>query len=145
MSPAKYNELYQRFKTSGKNLNHLLAWGHATVIENLLALHPDCTQAIADQFGNERYIISQLKEKGKGIQLHQTPRAEANVGVAAASIVARARFIQKVGQLSARFQVKLPLGANPAVKTAARHLISAHGRPALSEVAKLHFKTTDEL
>src|SRR5262249_36021759 len=79
MGPAKYNELYGRFKTNGKNLNHLLAWGHATVIENLLTRYPDCHQAIADQFGDERYILSQLKEKGQGITLHQTPRAEANV------------------------------------------------------------------
>lgn len=145
MGPAKYNELYQRFKTNGRNLNHLLAWGHATIIENLLALHPDCVQAIADQFGDERYILSQLKEKGQGIKLHQTHRAEANVGVAAASIVARYKFTQKIKQLSARFAVTLPMGAGPQVKIAARQVISQHGRPALNEVAKLHFKTTDEL
>jgi len=145
MGPAKYNELYQRFKTSGKNLNHLLAWGHATVIENLLALHPDCVQAIADQFGDERYILSQLKEKGKGIKLHQTHRAEANVGVAAASIIARARFTGKIKRLSAQFQVDLPLGAGPAVKVAAKKLIVQHGQAGLNQVAKLHFKTTAEL
>jgi ribonuclease HIII len=145
MGPAKYNELYHRFKTGGKNLNHLLAWGHATVIENLLALNPDCQQAIADQFGDERYIISQLKEKGKGITLHQIHRAEANVGVAAASIVARYRFTQKIKQLSSQFDVYLPMGASPQVKTAGRQFINQHGRSELSEVAKLHFKTTDEL
>jgi ribonuclease HIII len=145
MGPAKYNELYQSFKSSGKNLNHLLAWGHATVIENLLTLHPDCLQAIADQFGDERYILSQLKEKGQGIKLHQTHRAEANVGVAAASIVARYQFTQKIKQLSARFGVTLPMGAGPQVKIAARHFIAQHNRSLLGDVAKLHFKTTDEL
>lgn len=145
MGPAKYNELYNKFKNSGKNLNHLLAWGHATVMENLLAQHPDCMQAIADQFGDERYILSQLKEKGKGIKLHQTHRAEANVGVAAASIVARARFTQKIKRLSTQYKVNLPLGAGPAVKTAARQLITEHGKSALEAVAKLHFKTTEEL
>lgn len=145
MGPAKYNQLYDRFKQSGKNLNHLLAWGHATAIENLLTAFPDCRQAIADQFGNERYILSQLKEKGKGIELHQTPRAEANVGVAAASIVARYRFTKKLKQLSARYGLSLPLGAGPQVKLAARQLVERHGRPVLGEVAKLHFKTTEEL
>lgn len=145
MGPAKYNQLYDKFKSGGKNLNHLLAWGHATVIENLLGSFPDCRQAIADQFGNERYILSQLKEKGKGITLHQTHRAEANVGVAAASIVARYRFTRKLRQLSARLGVELPLGAGPQVKVKARQLTEKHGRPALGEVAKLHFKTTDEL
>lgn len=145
MGPAKYNELYERFKSGGKNLNHLLAWGHATVIENLVVRFPECQQAIADQFGNERYILSQLKEKGKGITLHQTHRAEANIGVAAASIVARYRFVKRLKYLSGQFGVTLPLGAGPQVKTAARQLVNVHGQASLKEVAKLHFKTTQEL
>lgn len=145
ISPKKYNELYERMKRQGKNLNHLLAWGHATVIENVLAQCPDCTQAIADQFGNEAYIKNQLKEKGKGITLYQTPKAEANVGVAAASILARNRFVVKMKQLSAKFGVQLPFGAGGNVKKQARLFVSQHGMGMLGEVAKLHFKTTQEL
>lgn len=145
LEPARYNALYERFKSEGKNLNHLLAWGHATVLEALLVRFPDCRQAIADQFGNERYILSQLQEKGRGIDLRQTPRAEANVGVAAASIVARWRFTQGLKALSARFDLALPLGAGPVVKTAARRLLATHGQDALRNVVKLHFKTTAEL
>src|SRR5437764_9730802 len=37
IGPAKYNELYEKFA----NLNRLLGWGHARVIENLLAQTPD--------------------------------------------------------------------------------------------------------
>jgi ribonuclease HIII len=145
MGPKKYNELYERMKSQKKNLNHLLAWGHATVIENLLTQCPDCTQAIADQFGNEMYIKSQLKEKGKGITLYQTPRAEANVGVAAASIIARHRFVNRIEQLSRQFGVNLPKGASGQVKAQARVFVSQHGKENLGEVAKLHFKTTLEL
>ncbi|WP_303673495.1 ribonuclease HIII [Vampirovibrio chlorellavorus] len=145
LGPAKYNALYDRLKSKGKNLNHLLAWGHAMAIEKLLERFPDCNQAIADQFGDERYILSQLQEKGQGITLHQTPRAEANIGVAAASIVARYRFTRHMRQLSEQFDVELPFGANPVVKQRARALIGRHGREALSQVAKLHFKTTAEL
>ena len=32
ISPEKYNQLYKKFK----NLNKMLAWGHARVIENLM-------------------------------------------------------------------------------------------------------------
>lgn len=145
MGPKKYNELYDKFKSSGKNLNHLLAWGHARVIENLLGGHPDCLQAVADQFGSEHYIKSQLQEKGKQIKLYQTPRAEANIGVAAASIVARHKFVSKMNRLSNEFGVMLPFGASPQVKVAARKFIQAHGRENLEQVAKLHFKTTQEL
>ena len=145
MGPAKYNELYTRFKTGGKNLNHLLAWGHATVIETLAVRYPDCKQAIADQFGSEHYIQQQLKEKGKLIKLYQTPKAEANVGVAAASIVARHNFVRKMWQLSDQFGIKLSFGANPIVKSQAKQFIAQHGRENLKEIAKLHFKTTLEL
>lgn len=145
IGPKRYNELYDKFKASGKNLNHLLAWGHATVIENLLATCPDCAQAVADQFGNERYITSQLKDKGKGITLHQVHRAEANVGVAAASIIARHRFVQKVRRLSAQFGVDLFFGAGPKVVAQAKVFVQRYGKDRLNEIAKLHFKTTGSL
>ncbi len=146
MGPKRYNELYAKFKAGGKNLNHLLAWGHATAIENILAAHHDtCTQAVADQFGNERYILSQLKDKGRQIKLFQLPRAEENVGVAAASILARNRFVSRLRRLSDQYGVELPLGAGPKVKAQARLFIQRHGREKLAEVAKLHFKTTEEL
>src|SRR5216110_3369657 len=52
IGPAKYNELYERFG----NLNKLLAWGHARVIENLLAKKPDCSRSLSDQFADARII-----------------------------------------------------------------------------------------
>ncbi|MBY0405288.1 MAG: ribonuclease HIII [Cyanobacteria bacterium] len=142
MGPAKYNQLYDSFKQKGKNLNHLLAWGHARAIENLLTNNPSCTQAIADQFGSEHYIKSMLQEKGKQITLHQTPRAEANIGVAAASVIARYRFVQRLQKLSEQFQITLPLGAGSQVPITAKKFIQTHGKDKLGEVAKLHFKTT---
>ncbi len=145
LAPKRYNELYQEFKSGGKNLNHLLAWGHATAIENLLVLNPECTQAVADQFGNERYILSQMKEKGKQINLYQTPRAEANVGVAAASIIARTKFVQRMERMSQDFGMPLSKGANPIVKNQARAFVDKFGKNRLNEIAKLHFKTANEL
>src|SRR5881275_690862 len=43
IGPAKYNELYTKFG----NLNKLLGWGHARVIENLLAKKPDCPRSLS--------------------------------------------------------------------------------------------------
>lgn len=145
IGPKRYNELYDTFKKGGKNLNHLLAWGHAKVLEVLLEKHPECTHAIADQFGSEYYIQSQLQTRGRQIQLHQTPKAEANIGVAAASILARVRFIQKIKTLGDRYGVVLPLGAGPQVLKTARGLMAHHGPGVLYDVAKHHFKTTDTL
>lgn len=145
IGPKRYNELYERFKQGGKNLNHLLAWGHSKVLEMLLEKNPNCTHAIADQFGSEHYIRSQLQTRGQQIQLHQTPKAEANVGVAAASVLARVRFVQKLGQLGTSLGVTLPLGAGSQVVARAREITSTRGVDALREIAKLHFKTTEAL
>ena len=71
------------------NLNRLLAWGHAKALETLLE-NVSCGRAIADQFGDERLILNALQEKGRTITLEQRHKAESDLAVAAASIVARA-------------------------------------------------------
>jgi ribonuclease HIII len=141
ISPDKYNELYDQFVREKRNLNHLLAWGHARAIESLLK-RQDCSQAIADQFGDERYIASKLMEKGKALNLIQTPKAERFIAVAAASVLARDRFLSRLSQLSEEAGVRLPKGASPAVVEAATQIVQKRGVNALGKFAKLHFKTT---
>src|SRR4030095_5195126 len=103
--------------TEVKNLNHLLAWGHARAIENLL-LKGTCSHAIADQFGDENYIRSQLMEKGKKIQLTQLPKGERYIAVAAASILARDRFLSRMESLRDSYKIELPKGASDSVVNA---------------------------
>lgn len=137
IGPQRYNELYRKIK----NLNRLLAWGHARALENLLE-RVDCELAIADQFGDERLILNALQEKGKRIRLEQRPKAESDLAVAAASIVARAEFLLRLKRLSDEVGTTLPKGASPAVELAARMIVNKHGQERLGSVAKLHFKTT---
>src|SRR5437899_1045941 len=137
IGPERYNELYKTIR----NLNRLLAWGHAKALETLLELVP-CDRAISDQFGDERLIINALQEKGKKIKLEQRHKGEEDIAVAAASIVARAEFVRRRRKLGAEFGVPLPKGASPAVEIAAKSLVRKHGQEALVKVAKLHFKTT---
>src|SRR5205085_12549966 len=89
IAPEKYNALYKKFG----NLNHMLGWGHAKVIENLLDLRPDCPRALSDKFADESLIQRAFSEKGRHIQLDARTKAESDVAVAAASILARERFI----------------------------------------------------
>jgi ribonuclease HIII len=137
IGPQKYNELYAKIR----NLNRLLAWGHARALENLLE-RVSCGRAIADQFGDERFILNALQEKGRKIVLEQRSKAESDLAVAAASILARAEFLLRLKRLSDEVGTTLPKGASPAVELAARMVIKKHGRERLSSVAKLHFKTT---
>jgi len=139
--PDKYNALYDQFKAEGKNLNSLLAWGHAKAIEELLG-KVTCDTAIADQFADERFILGKLQERGKKIKLIQMPKAESNVAVAAASILARARFLNRLDRLGREFGVVLPKGASDQVVTVARQLIAENSQSLLKQAAKLHFRTT---
>lgn len=138
IGPQKYNELYAKIK----NLNRLLAWGHAKTLENLLERGVTCERAISDQFGDERLILNVLQEKGQKITLEQRPRAESDLAVAAASILARAEFLTRLKRLSSEVGTTLPKGASPAVELAAKMVIKKHGQDRLGTIAKLHFKTT---
>ena len=141
IGPEAYNRLYEKFG----NVNRLLAWGHARAIENILDLVPDCPRAVADQFGPKHRIESALLHKGRTIHLHQQPRAESDPAVAAASILARERFIGKLEAMSEKAGCPLPKGASSLVKDAAVALIKKHGPEALHAYAKVHFKTYGEV
>jgi len=137
IGPERYNSLYKSFK----NLNRLLAWGHARAIENLLEKVP-CSLVISDQFGDERFLESALMAKGRTVTLIQKPRAEEEVAVAAASIIARAEFLRRLQELSTRYGALLLKGASDAVVTVGKEFVKRHGAEALGQVAKLHFRTT---
>lgn len=136
IGPAKYNELYAKFA----NLNKLLAWGHARAIENVLELRP-CSLVISDQFADPAGLKRQLFAKGKEVTLESRVRAEADIAVAAASILARAEFLRRLERLGDDFGIELPKGAGNVIPTAKR-FVEKYGREKLGEVAKLHFKTT---
>ncbi|MGI6644066.1 MAG: ribonuclease HIII [Bacillota bacterium] len=141
ISPKQYNLLYREFREENKNLNDLLAWGHARALENLLE-NVQCQYAVSDKFGNENIIKSRLMSRGRDIHLIQEPRAEQYAAVAAASIIARDRFLSKLEIISQEVGTNLPKGASSAVIEAARKIVETKGETVLAEIAKLHFKTT---
>ncbi len=140
IGPLKYNELYSKFT----NLNTLLAWGHATAIENLFK-RTGCHKATIDQFASERVVILALAKKRITIDLHQKHRGEEDPVVAAASILAREAFLTGLEKLSQNYEIKLPKGASNLVIKAGKEFISKHGQHSLQSVAKLHFKTLDSI
>lgn len=142
--PDRYNQLYEEFKAEGKNLNHLLAWGHARAIESLLQ-RETCSHAIADQFGDENYIRSKLMEKGKKLQLIQLPKGERYIAVAAASILARDKFLSRMENLCDTYRIELPKGASDSVVNAGKQFVQTYGEDSLRKVAKLHHKTTEKI
>lgn len=140
--PERYNELYAKMG----NLNRLLAWGHARVIENLLERVPGCPRAISDQFANPAVLQQAMQTRGRTIDLVQRTKAESDPAVAAASILARETFVKWLNTQGQRFGLgELPRGVSNTVKQTASRLINQHGRDCLPLLTKMHFRTSAEI
>jgi ribonuclease HIII len=141
IGPARYNELYKKFG----NLNSLLGWGHARVIENLLARKPDCPRSLSDKFADARVIENALLRHGRKIRIEQRPRAESDIAVAAASILAREAFIDWLDRKGKELGVKLGRGVSGEIKGTATALVEKRGAEILAQIAKVHFRTAHEV
>lgn len=141
--PQRYNELQVKMG----NVNRLLAWGHARVIENLCELQPECPTALSDQFANASVLQRALMEKGRKLALRQQTKAESDPAVAAASILARERLIdwfEKAAEDAGESR-PFPRGASQLVKDRAVDLVRRRGPEFLESVVKMHFKTAAEV
>jgi ribonuclease HIII len=140
------NEAYNRLYGKMKGVNAILAWGHARVIENLMGqrhrMTPPPVRAISDQFAANKETVAQaLMPLGREIELVQKHRAEEDLAVAAASILARHEFVTRLAALEKQYGMKLPKGASAAVDAAAKEFAAKYGAEGLSKVAKMHFRT----
>jgi len=144
LEPTQYNRQYTRFRERGRNLNHLLASLHAEVIRALLK-RVDCRYVLVDRFAKEEVLETELQVVlNPNIKLVQMPKAESDIAVAAASIIARDIFLQQLEQLSTEYQTQLPKGASQ-VSGAGKQFVKRHGAESLCHVAKLHFRTTTDI
>jgi ribonuclease HIII len=140
------NEAYNRLYVKMKSVNTMLAWGHARVIENLLTkkhqMNPPPVKAISDQFASSKSVVEKaLMSLGKELQLVQRHKAEEDLAVAAASILARDEFVKGLAKLEKQFQMDLPKGASAAVDEAAKKFVTEQGAENLPKIAKMHFRT----
>jgi ribonuclease HIII len=140
------NEAYNRLYTKMRSVNTMLAWGHARVIENLMGqrhrMNPPPVRAISDQFAaNKETVAKALMTLGREIELVQKHRAEEDLAVAAASILARHEFVSRLGALEKQYSQEFPKGASAAVDAAAKEFAARHGAEGLAKVAKMHFRT----
>ena len=138
IGPEAYNRMYQNFRS----INPLLAWAHARALENLLEKSPECTEAIADKFGDDSLICNALGERGKKVHLIQRTKAESDMAVAAASILARSAFLRKLDELSQLAGFPLPKGGGDQTDDPASRLAVSGGKELLGKFAKLHFRNT---
>ncbi len=140
------NEAYNRLYRTMHSVNAMLAWGHARVIENLMGqrhkMNPPPVRAISDQFASSKDVVAKaLMSLGREIELIQKHRAEEDLAVAAASILARHEFVSRLGDLEKRYNAKFPKGASAAVDAAAKDFVNTRGPEELAKVSKMHFRT----
>jgi len=140
------NEAYNRLYKTMRSVNAMLAWGHARVIENLMGqkhrMNPPPVRAISDQFASSKEVVAKaLMSLGRELELVQKHKAEEDIAVAAASILARHEFVSRLAALEKQFEIKLPKGASAAVDAAAKEFIERHGVEKLPAVSKMHFRT----
>ncbi len=138
-TPEKLNSLHEKLNT-----NELLGMAHAKVIATLNK-KTGCENSLSDKFGPEKLIENGLKHYGTDINAVQYPRAEINAAVAAASIIARCKFIKCVNALSERYDMAFPLGAGENVDNFAVEFVRRYGTEELKKVSKFFFKNTSKI
>lgn len=147
MKPQVYNFRYAEIRKQGLNLNALLTNGHFNAISGVLKLRPECQWVLIDQFTREQVLLQKLQIKYPDLRtVHQQPRAEVDIAVAAASVLARAGFLNCMQELAKAVGLEdLPKGAGPQVTEVAKDLIRKYGQEILGQIAKLHFANTQAL
>jgi len=150
IGPAAYNRLYAKIR----NVNRLLAWAHGTCIEDLLVKRPDCKRVVIDQFAPTEAVIKRaLKEHGKRAKVEQRHKAEDDIAVAAASVVARELFLRSLCDMAKDVDpsAEVPLGvvpkgsSDPRVRQIAEEMVRKNGPAWLIDHCKAHFQTTDKV
>lgn len=139
LMPREYNPRYREIG----NLNVLLAQMHGECVRQLIGRNPKAV--IIDQFATDGRHLRAAIAAPTGVQVVTRTKGEADLAVAAASILARAEFVRSLKELEQEFGASFPPGAGSPVLKAGRAFVKTFGREQLANVAKLHFKTTQQL
>lgn len=139
--PKSYNTQYDQLKKRGENSSRMLADLHIKVIETLVN-RKQVKHALVDKFPYNKDITHLLTQQDIKIKLETN--AERDVAVAAASIIARERFLSGIEALSNKYEFQLPRGATHVID-AGKDFIKLNGEKSLRDVAKLHFQTTNSV
>lgn len=140
LKPKIYNLRYEQVAAAGGKLNQLLGYGHVAALSQVLERQKDCHSALIDQFTQSTVNLKALQQRFPGCSVRQQPKAESNLAVAAASVLARARFLRTMDELAQQAGVgELLKGGGEQATACARRLAEKYGKDALREYVKLHF------
>jgi ribonuclease HIII len=131
---------YEARRSRAGNVNKLLDEIDAEIIGELKV---GVELVVVDQYATS--ARERLKPfVPEGVRLEVRRKAEDDLAVAAASILARARFLEELLRLSGWVGFELPKGATHVVD-AGRQVFEERGGAGLEEVAKTSFRTTEQI
>ena len=137
---------YEQVQNQGGSLNVLLSLGHIAALKQTWQKYPRCRWALVDQFARNESIPDGVHAFAPDIHVFQRPRAEEDIAVAAASVLARAAFLQTIEELGKTAGIgRIPKGGGEAATNAARRLLQKQGSEVLGHYVKLHFANTKKL
>jgi len=135
--PEAYNAHWGKLK----NVNRVLDELHAQAITEVHRA-TGILDAITDQYAADGRLKSRLPRE---LRWRSETGGESWTAVAVASVFARARFVQRMQELESQWGMRLNKGAGSPTFADARRFVTVHGFDKLSQVAKLHFRTTEQL
>ena len=127
LKPDMYNYRYEQLRLEKKNLNHLLANGHISAIRKAVLQRTDCKYALVDQFSIHSGIREALESEFPDLIVVEQKRAEADIAVAAASVLARERFLTLMAELSILAGRALPKGGGETATAQAQEIKNKFG------------------
>ena len=139
LKPDMYNYRYEQLRLEKKNLNHLLSNGHISAIRKAVLQRTDCKYALVDQFSVHSGIREALESEFPDLIVVEQKRAEADIAVAAASVLARERFLTLMAELSILAGRALPKGGGETATAQAQEIKNKFGIKILEKLVKKHF------
>ncbi|MBE6485765.1 MAG: hypothetical protein E7Z85_02850 [Methanosphaera stadtmanae] len=128
LTPFSYNKLYAKFKSEGKNLNHLLAYLHSKAITNLLSqVNTSNVLVIIDKFDYKK--MNEYLDVNDSVKIIQENNGEKFIPVAASSIIAKYHYEKTLKDIEKRYNINLR-------KTKPKNI----DKNIIDKVAKVHFK-----
>lgn len=143
LNNSHYNQVQKKHNLNAiKALMHNQAYLH---LEKKVDLNQSTN--VLDQFVSEKkyYEYLQHEEKVFDKLLFKTKAENDYLAVACAAIIARYAFLHEWLKMEKYYAMSFPKGASHRVRKTAQDFVDKHGFEALNNVAKLHFKITDDL
>lgn len=145
LDPNKINSLTNKFD----NLNFIKSYLHNKVINSILKKLGDVKYdaILIDEFTPKEKYLGYLENQANVITnvTTITKGEKEHIGIAAASILARAAFLRELKKMSSEYKIELLKGAGREVDRCAISFVKSYGFAELKKVAKIKFSNSERI